>query len=168
MPPLLRTPPATVDDFKQRFARDFRYGAGADAVMDADIAGAMDDAMLVFNPRLFTAADGWLGFLYLAAHYVRTNIEAVGGLQAVPEGLGVENQAEQLLSGAGVSGVSKNFVEPPDWVKRIPLFQQLWVTTYGQKYVAMAQPKLVGNVGIVAGPQDVGARGTPSVPFSDY
>jgi hypothetical protein len=152
MPPTLPTPPATLDDFKKRFSRDFKYGKGADTVMDSDIANAMTDAMAVFNPALFSDADGWVGFLYLTAHYVRLNIEAAGGLQAEGEGLGIENQAEQVLSGGGVSGVSKNYVAPPEFITKIPLLLQLWLTTYGQKYVAMLQPKLVGNVGAVEGP----------------
>ncbi len=170
MPPSLPTPPATLDDFKKRFARDFKYGKGTDTVMDSDIANAMQDAMAVFNPGLFSVADGWLGFLYVAAHYVRLNVEAAGGLNAEGEGLGVENQAEQVLSGAGAGGVNKNYVDPPEWVKKSPLLQQLWLTTYGQKYVAMVQPKLVGNVGILAGPSDfLGAPGNmPSVPFAEY
>lgn len=167
MPPTLPTPPATLPDFKKRFARDFKYGSGTDTVMDSDITNAMIDAMAVFNPVLFSVADGWLGFLFLSAHYVRLNIEASGGLQALGEGLGVENQAEQVLTGASVNGVNKNYLEPPDWIKRIPLLQQLWLTTYGQKYCAMVQPKLVGNVHVVAGPRDFGAVGTPNVPFTD-
>lgn len=167
MAPTLPTPPATLADFKARFARDFKYGTGKDTVMDADIVNAMSDAMLVFNPGLFSVADGWLGFLYVTAHYVRINIEAVGGLQAEPEGLGVDNQAEQVLTGSGVTGVSTNYLDPPDWVKRIPLLQQLWLTTYGQKYVAMVQPKLVGNVGAVSGPSDFIGANMPSMPFTD-
>lgn len=167
MPPTQRIPPATLNDFKKRFARDFKYGSGPDTVMDSDIANAMQDALLVFNPGLFSVADGWLGFLYIVAHYVRINIEAAGGLALQNEGLGTENQAEQVLSGAGISGVSKNYVEPPDWVKRIPILQQFWLTTYGQKYVAMVQPKLVGNVGAVMGPSDFIGGTTPRVPFTD-
>lgn len=168
MPPTLPTPPATLADFKLRFERDFKFGTGKDTVMDADIVNAMQDAMTVFNPALFSAADGWKGFLQLTAHFVRINVEAVGGLQAVPEGLGIENQAEQVLSSAGVSGVSKSYVDPPEFIKKIPLLLQLWLTTYGQKYVAMVQPKLVGNVGVVRGPVDAGSTGTPDVPFTDY
>ena len=165
MPPKQPTPPATLDDFKKRFLRDFKYGKGRDTVVDDDIANAMQDAMLVFNPALFSVAEGWLGFLYLSAHYVRINIEAAGGLQADPEGLGIENQAEQVLTGSGAGGVNQNFAEPPEWIKRFPLLLQLWLTTYGQKYCAMVQPKLVGAVGAVEGPRDAGAVGIPNIPF---
>ena len=169
MPPTLPTPPATLDDFKKRFVRDFKYGQGMDSVMDADIANAMTDAMAVFNPGLFSVADGWLGFLYLSAHYVRINIEAAGGLSASGEveGLGIENQGEQVLTGASVAGINKNLADMPDWIKRIPLLQQLWLTTYGQKYCAMVQPKLVGNVGAVQGPIPFGMGPLPPVPFAN-
>ncbi|MES2155473.1 MAG: hypothetical protein V4510_10095 [bacterium] len=170
MPPALPTPPATLDDFKARFARDFKYGSGPETVMDADIKNAMIDAMAVFNPALFSVADGWLGFLFVTAHFVRINIEAAGGLTPESEGLGVENQAEQVLTGSGVNGISQNFQEPPEWVKKIPLLQQLWITTYGQKYVAMVQPKLVGAMAGVVGRSDFtgGVPGKmPSIPFTD-
>lgn len=167
MPPPLPTPPATLDDFKKRFVRDFKYGKGTDTVMDTDIANAMQDAMAVFNPGLFSVADGWTGFLYLSAHFVRINVEAAGGLQALNEGLGIENQAEQVLNSAGVAGINKGYVDPPDWIKRFPLLQQLWLTTYGQKYCAMVQPKLVGAVSGVSGPVPPGIGIMPDVPFTD-
>lgn len=168
MPPTLPTPPATAADFKKRFARDFKFGDGLDRVTDDDIARAMSDAMTVFNPGLFSVADGWVGFLNVAAHYVVVNIQAVGGLDAKPDGLGVENQAQGLIAGKSVNGVNVSLVDPPDWIKRIPLLYQLWITDYGRKYVTMLQPKLVGNVHAVRGPRDAGAAGSPSVPFADY
>ncbi len=169
MPPTLRTPPATLGDFKTRFARDFKYGQGKDTVMDADIANAMIDAGAVFNPGLFSVADGWLAFLYVTAHFVRINIEAAGGLQAMEEGLGIENQAEQVLNSKGAAGINVGYVDPPDFIKRIPLLLQLWLTTYGQKYVAMLQPKLVGNVQVVAGPSSFGPGdgAMPGIPGTD-
>lgn len=167
MPPTLPIPPATLDDFKKRFARDFKYGEGTDTVMDSDIANAMQDALLVFNPRLFSVVDGWLGFLYVSAHFVRINVEAAGGLAAESEGLGIENQAEQVLNSAGAGGVQKGYVEPPDFVKKMPLLMQLWLTTYGQKYVAMLQPKMVGAVSAVLGPSDFEGANMPSMPFTD-
>lgn len=168
MPPTLPTPPATVADFKTRFARDFKFGDGDDRVKDADIARAMSDAMTVFNPRLFSVADGWVGFLNVAAHYVVVNIQAVGGLSADNDGLGVENQAQGLIASKSVNGISIGLVDPPEWVKKIPLLYQLWITDYGRKYVSMVQPKLVGNVHAVSGPREAGAAGSPSVPFTDY
>lgn len=164
------TPPATVADFKARWGpRDFRYGSGYDTVMDADITSAFADSMHVYKPALFSPAEGKDAFLYLAAHYVRTNIQAVGGLVAggTPEGLGVENQAEQVLSGAGVSGVNTTYIEPPERVKRNPIFLPLWNTTYGQKYVGMALPKTTGAVGSVGGAVERDTTTLPWMPFAD-
>ena len=165
-------PPVTTAAFKTAYglpkARDFRFGDGADTVMDSDVDRAFLDAMQIFNPALFGITGGQTAFMYLAAHFVRINIQAVGGLQAAPEGLGVENQAEQVLSGAAVNGVNTNFIDPPDRVKRNPIFLQLWTTTYGQKYVAMALLKTTGAVGVLEGPIDLGTIAIPPVPFAQY
>lgn len=166
------TPPVTAQAFKAAYglpaARDFKFGNGPDTVMDADVSRAFDDAMLVYNPSLFSIPEGQKAFMYLVAHFIRTNIQAVGGLQVKPEGLGVENQGEQVLASAGVSGVSQGFVEPPERVKRNPVFLQLWVTTYGQKYVGMAMLKTIGAVGTVSGPIDPGTVAIPNVPFTVF
>jgi hypothetical protein len=169
-PPAFPTPPATVADFWARYGhRDFKRGAGVDAVTDNDVTFGMRDAMKVFNAKLFSAADGFEGFLYLTAHFVRVNIQAAGGLSSLGEneGLGIENQGEQVIASAGAGGLSQNFVEPPEFIKKTPLLLQLWGTTYGQKYVAMLQPKLAGNVGVVCG-GDGGSLPMPNVPFAEY
>jgi hypothetical protein len=170
--PTPATPPVTQAVFKTTYgppnARDFIFGAGADTVMDADVNNAFTDAMQIYNPALFGIPDGQVAFMYLVAHFIRTNIQAVGGLQAKPEGLGVENQAEQVFSGGGAGGVSTNFVEPPPRVKRNPIFLQLWVTTYGQKYVMVALLKTTGAATTVEGPIDPGTIAIPQVPFSQY
>ena len=168
MAPTLPTPPATLADFKTFFVRDFVCGDGPDTVMDADLNRAMTQAMTVYNPALFSKADGWVAFLNLTAHYVRINIQAVGGLQAKPEGLGIENQAEQLRTGAGAAGFSQSYVQPPARVLSNPIFMGLWVTTYGQNYVNMALLRLVGVMGTADNAGDgcpVGA--TPAVPFAE-
>jgi hypothetical protein len=170
--PSPRVPPVTVAAFKAAYglpkARDFKFGDGADTVMDSDVERAFADSLEVFNPALFSIQSGVTGFMYLVAHFIRINIQAVGGLQAAPEGLGTENQGEQLLSGAGAGGVSQNFIEPPERVKRNPIFLQLWVTTYGQKYVGMALLKTTGAMMAVDGPIDAGTIGIPPVPFANY
>jgi hypothetical protein len=171
-PPSPPTPPVTQAAFKLAYgvpkARDFVFGDGADTVMDSDVSSAFTDAMQIYNPVLFSVPGGQTAFMYLVAHFIRINIQAVGGLQAKPEGLGVENQGEQVLTGAGVNGVSTNFVEPPERVKRNPIFLQLWGTTYGQKYVGMALLKTTGAVSVVDGPIDPYTIAIPPVPFAQY
>jgi hypothetical protein len=169
-PPVFPTPPATVADFWARYGhRDFKQGEGLDKVTDKDVVFAMRDAMKIFNPKLFSLADGFEGFLYVTAHFVRVNVEASGGLSTSGEneGLGVENQGEQVIASAGGGGLQQGFIEPPDFVKKVPALLQLWGTSYGQKYIAMLQPKTVGNVGVVCG-GDGGRLPMPNVPFAEY
>lgn len=167
------TPPVTAAQFKAAYGwparRDFKFGDGADTVTDGDVAAAMTDAMVVFNPRLFSVTEGQTAFMYLLAHFIRTNIQAVGGLSVgKPEGLGVENQGERVLTGASVSGVSQNFVQPPERVLRNPVFLPLWQTTYGQKYVGMALLKTTGAMSAVNGPTDTGTGAIPPLPFANF
>jgi len=161
------TPPATTADFKERFARDFRFGSGSDKVMDSDIANASLDASALYNPALFSTADGKVAFLYAMAHFVVSNVGAAGGLQAKPEGLGIQNQADGIYTGKGVSGVSVNFLEPPDIVKNNPSLYQFWKTDYGQRYLGMLVPKLRGAVGCILGPRQADANVVPDIPFTD-
>lgn len=159
-------PPATKDDFKSRFARDFKYGAGSDKVMDADIDAAMADAMTMFNSALFSTADGKTAFLYATAHFLVTNVQAVGGLQAKPEGLGIQNEADGMVAGKGVNGINISYVQPPDMVVKSPALRQFWSTMYGQRYLGMLVPKLVGPFGAIYGHSDT--EGSPDVPFAEY
>ncbi len=159
--------PVAVADFKARWGpRHFRYGAGFDAIQDADILEAFTDALDIWNPALFDTPTGAEAFLLLAAHYVRENIQATGGLAATPEGLGVESQSEQTLASAGANGVSQAFVEPPPRVKNHPIFLPLWNTPYGQKYVRMALLMTTGAVGSVSNPVECDTGALPWMPYS--
>ena len=160
-------PPVTAADFKARFARDFKFGKGTDQVMDSDIANAIADAQTLFNPALFSTADGKVAFLYATAHFVVSNVGAAGGLQAKTEGMGIENQADGIYTGKGVGGVSVNFLEPPPIVKNSPALYQFWRTDYGQRYLSMLAPKLVGTFGSVLGPRQPDVDVTPDIPFTD-
>jgi len=160
------TPPVTIADFKTRFVRDFKYGTGLDKVMDSDISAAMTDALTMFNPSLFSTADGKVAFLYATAHYLVINVQAAGGLGSNNQGLGVGNESEGTLSGKSVGGVSLNFISPPDIVSKNPTLLQFWKTDYGQKYLGMLVPKLVGPFGYVYGEQEAGDGS--SVPFAEY
>lgn len=167
MAPTLPTPPATSDDFRKRYARDFPFGDGNDTVTEQDIQNAMSDAMPVFNPGLFSVADGWVAFLHLTAHYVATNVQAAGGL-TTGDGDGTNNQADGIIASKGVSGANASYVEPPDKIKQNPTLFQIWQTGYGRKYCQMVAPKLVGAVAAVSGPDDCGGGFVPpSIPFAN-
>ena len=161
------SPPITVAEFKARFVRDFKYGSGPDQVMDSDLNVAFTDALTAFNPALFSTEDGKTAFLYASAHFLVTNVQAVGGLQAKPEGLGIENQAEHAVSSKSVSGISISYVDIPDIVKKSVILRQFWKTEYGKKYLAMLTPKLVGPFSAILGPKPPDAGVSPNVPFTD-
>ena len=158
-------PPVTLAEFKAQFDRDFVYGVGLDTVRDSDITRAFNDAVPLFNGALFDTSTGKLAFLHSAAHFLVTNIQAVGGLSVHKFGLGIENQADQVMSSKGVGGVSLSFVEPPPTVKNNPNLLQFWNTTYGQRYLSFLLPKLVGSFSVVEGPLSPDTVG-PDIPFA--
>jgi len=164
------TPPITVAEFKARFVRDFQYGTGPDKVMDSDITVAMTDTLPMFNPSLFSSADGKTAFLYATAHFLVTNVRAAGGLSAGPSrGLGMNNVPIEISTGAGVGGVSDSFASPPEFVTRSPMLQQFWTTSYGRNYVAMVAPRIVGPFGAVGGRHEIDTEhgDTPNVPYTE-
>ena len=162
------TPPVTTAEFKARFKRDFIYGTGTDSVTDGDITNAFNDALTFFNSALFTTEDGKLAFLYASAHFLVTSIQAAGGLQGQPEGSGIDNQAQGILTNKSVGGVSVGILEPPDFIKSSATLQQFWATDYGRKYLAILQPRITGNVSAVEGRLESDVENSPDVPFADY
>jgi hypothetical protein len=165
------TPPATLTDFKSKFARDFQYGDGLDKVTDGDINNAMTDARSLFNPSLFSTDDGKLAYLYATAHLLVTNVQAAGGLKAgLPAGLGMQNSPEDIISQRSVGGVSFSSIDPPEFVMKSTLLRQFWSTDYGRRYLMMLEPKLKGAFGVVGGPHEIDTEdgSTPSVPFSEW
>ena len=163
------SPPATLAEFKARFSRDFKFGAGQDKVMDSDIDNAMADTTPLFNPALFDAATGKLAFMLATAHFVVTNVQAAGGLSPRSQGLGVENAPEEILSNKTVGGVSMSMVEPPEFVLKNTALRQFWSTDYGRKYLSLVEPRIRGAFGAVSGRSeaDTGYGTTPNVPFAE-
>ena len=149
----MATSPVSASDFKTKFARNFTYGSGLDTVRDADISGAFDDALLLFNPGLFDTDSGKIAFMYLAAHFLVTTVQSAGGLSAAVGQSGINNRSEGVVLGKSVGQVSVNYEPPPDRVKKLGL-QAIWQTTYGKNYITMLMPKMTGNVGVVSGPVD--------------
>lgn len=162
------TPPATVAQFETLFTRDFAYGPGLDKVRPVDIQNALNAASSVFNPCLFSTApigvapaitsEALNAYLYAAAHFLVTGLQAVGGLGKV--GGGTNSQGEGVVGNKSVGGVSVGYVWP-DTVTGSPVLFQFTKTTYGQTYLQMLMPKLVGNVSAVLGE----VTGTPGEDF---
>lgn len=159
-------PPITVADFKAWFTREFIYGATPDKVMDADITKALAQAATVFNEGLWEdVAETQLAFYYVAAHFLVIDIQMSGGLSATPLGKGVQSQGGGVIQSKTVGSVSVSY-DLPESIMQSPILNQFMRTDFGQKYLSMLTPRLVGNVYAVAGNVDpyLGG-GNPGVPF---
>lgn len=160
--------PPTVADYKGQFSREFTYGTGLDSATDNDIQRGLNEAGIMFNAGLWdcttaigTSSEGGIAYLYLAAHLMVLNIQQMaGGLSAVPRGKGVRNSAEGIVVSAGVGAASVSYQVPPERVAQNSVLLDLFRTTFGQRYMAMLEPRLIGNVMIVSGEVD-GGLGNP-------
>lgn len=150
--------PPTVDSFKSKFNREFIYGDGADKVQDGDIQRGLDEALdgSYFNQSLFdTEGQQTSALLYLAAHLMVMNIQAAGGLSAVPRGRGVRNAGEGVMVSKGIGQVNVTYQVPPERVSSSPTLLYFFQTTFGQRYMQMVTPRLIGNAAVVCGPNDI-------------
>lgn len=148
-------PPITVAQFKSYFIRDFEYGTQPSAdspsvtVMDSDIQHGIDEADLLFNTELWPDEAGQLPpFYQLAAHCMVRNIQSAGGVNQIGQGVG----------SAGTSPIQSKSVGPvsvayalPDKIINNPAFSYYISTGYGQKYLMLLMPRLVGNVALAGG-----------------
>lgn len=151
------TPPATPDDFKVQFTRDFKYGGGLETVRDVDIQNALNLASTVFNPELFETvvlpvgtSEAKIAYLYAAAHFLVLSLQAAGGLSAISRYQGPNSQGDGIITSKGVGGVNVGFTWP-SLITDNPALYNFTKTSYGQTYLQMLMPKLVGNITIVAG-----------------
>lgn len=114
-----------------------------DYVQDIDIQHAFAEAQMNFNQGLFgTDAEITLGYLYLTAHYLCNDIRASrAGIMA--------NPAFPMTSRS--AGSMSESYSVPDAYKDNPVLAFYISSAYGMKYLAMVLPKMVGNVGVVAG-----------------
>lgn len=144
----------TLDNFKTWFSRDFTYLIPANQtvarpdccpnyVTDDDLSKAFIEAKINFNDGLFSDDDQLrTTFLYLAAHYL-------------------VNDLQTSLTGSGSSGffpVASRAVGPvsesyalPTWVTNDPVLGSYTTTRYGQKYLSLIKPLMIGNVSVFQG-----------------
>ena len=138
-----------VDDFKGWFTRDFIYATplGMTApiddcldnyVTDADITKAFTEADISFNPAIF-GEDAALKttFLYLAAHYLVNDLQTAAS--------GVASTGYLPVQSRSVGPVSESYAIP-EWMTRDAVLGLYATTRYGQKYLSLIKPLLVGNV----------------------
>jgi len=133
----------TVSDFKALFVRDFTYGATSDKIMDADISRAFSEAKANFNQSLFSDDDILkLAYLYLTAHYMvldlRTSMSGIAG------------GGEFSVASKSAGSISESYAIPAAYIDN-PLLSYFAKTGYGQKYLSIVMPRLVGNIGAVGG-----------------
>jgi hypothetical protein len=152
----MQTPPVTLSEFKIRFDRDFVFGTTKDKVMDNDITIALNEATTVYNANLWDdISEGKMAFYLAAAHFLVLNVQAAGGLSASNMGRGVHSRGGGVIQNKSVGSVSVGFAMPT-FVTESAALSQLMRTDYGQKYLQMCLPRLVGHTEIVEGSNDTG------------
>lgn len=148
--------PPTVGDFKTYFSREFNYSSGLDSVTDNDITRALGEVPPLYNQALLdTTTDQINAYLYIAAHLMVMNIQGAGGLSAIPRGRGVRNVGEGVAVAKGVGQANVTYQVPPDRVSSSPTLLYFFRTDFGQRYLAMVAPRLIGNIAVVCGPNQV-------------
>ncbi len=112
---------------------------------------------MCFNPALWdnTAALGnyteySIAYLYVAAHFLTLNIQGAGGLSKVNMGRGVDSQGGGTIESKGVGPVNISYAIP-EHIKNSEILGQFMRTDFGQKYLVLVTPRLVGNVQVVSG-----------------
>ena len=156
--------PPAVADFKAQFNRDFVYGVGTTQVQDNDIQRGLNEASITFNPNIWASDfEKNTAYLYVAAHFMVLNIQAAGGLSSQNLGRGVLSKGGGTIESKGVGSANVAFAVP-DYVRQSPILSQFMRTDYGQKYLQLLTPRLVGNVQTVAGnfPVNAGLAPLPS------
>lgn len=137
------TQPASIADFKANFDRDFPFGEGMETVRDADITKALNMADMVFNVDLWTGtAEAKIAFLYAAAHFLVLNLQTSGGLSDQFQA-GVDSNGGGVILNKSVGQVSVAY-QLPDRLANDQILYQLQRTGYGQQYLQLVTPRLVG------------------------
>lgn len=162
--------PPLVSDFQAHFFREFTYGDGLDTVTEKDVQRALDETGPDFNPCLWdtntavgSTSEGGLAYMYLAAHKMVMNIQQMaGGLSAIRRGRGIRNSAQGVAVASGVGQAHVTYQVPPARVRDSASLLDLFQTTFGQRYMAMIDTRLTGNIMVVSGTYDnwsfLGAR----------
>ena len=141
--------PPAVSDFQSYFNRDFIYGTGLQAIQTNDVQRALNEASSIFNPGLWVSTTEMsTAYLYLAAHLMVRNLQVVGGPSPTNRGIGVQSKGAGATESKGAGAVNVSYAVP-DFVRQSPILSQFMQTDYGQRYLQMLTPRLVGNVGSV-------------------
>lgn len=114
-----------------------------DYVLDDDIDKAFSEAKMLLNQGLFGSdEDIRIGYLYLTAAYLVNDLRASMS--------GIMSSGYFPVSSRSVGNVSESYDIPDAW-RDNPSYSFLSQSAYGQKYLSLVLPNLVGNVGAVLG-----------------
>lgn len=143
----------TPQAFQAFFVRDFEFTtdpANLELVSINDINRAMTDASDNFPSGLFSNNNVAINaFMYLAAFCMVRNIQMATK--------GLASQGKFMISGNAVGGVSTSFSIPEQYMKD-PFLSSLTGNQYGQRYLELILPYLVGNVSVARGGLDYSGR----------
>jgi len=146
-----------LEKFKAQFNREFSYGPSLAQVQDNDIQRAINETSIAFNPGLWdgttplgSTTELNIVYLYVSAHFLALNVQGAGGLSSVNRGRGVKSAGGGTIQSKSVGSVSVTYVIPED-IQNSPILGQFMRTDFGQKYLTLLTPRLVGNVGLVSG-----------------
>ena len=135
----------TKDAFKTYFARDFAFGENEARVMDADIDKAIAESTIQFNPGLWGGQDeSAMAFQYLTAHTLAVNLRNAGKKS------GLRSSAAYPVTQKSAGPLSVGYAVPQRYAES-PVLAPYLQTGYGQKYLQMIAPYLVGNVVCIEG-----------------
>ena len=134
----------TKADFKAFFTRGFPYLPDGDTaptdeyVTDGDLSRANSEALVTINEGLFGDAETLrIAFLYLWAHFLCIDLQM--GAQG-PSSVGYH-----AVSSRGVGSVSESYAVP-DWAQNDPILAGFAQTRFGQSYLGIVRPLIVGSV----------------------
>lgn len=139
----INTVPGTNSEIWQQVA-----GNALSYVQPQDITNAFAEAQVVFNQALFYGSGSnpdatiTLAYMYCTAHYL------VNDLRTAQQG--VNSTGNFPVQSRSVGSVSESY-QVPDRFKDSPQLAFFTTTGYGQKYLSMLLPNLVGNIGSVYG-----------------
>jgi hypothetical protein len=112
-------------------------------VLDADITKAQAEAKMLFNMSLFgTDAEIILAFNYLTAHFLAIDIRRSSE--------GINSKGDYLTNSQSVGSVSES-KSIPSSISDNPYLNIFITTGYGQKYIGLVMPRLIGRMSVVAG-----------------
>lgn len=112
-------------------------------VSDADIERAFGEATVNFNKALVgSCQEARIAFLYLAAFYLAYDLSVASG--------GAYGMVNFPATAVTVGSVHESYYVPQAYLED-PVLGFYAKNGFGQKYLSMVYPKLIGNVGVVAG-----------------